>query len=306
MSEISVPINAPGQSKENKKNFGIQLLPDIAFLRQLSVQGRLRYNTASTANLSAFDLITITPPIGETLFVYKVQASFPANVVRADFFITNDGNTRELFSLNVSSGIYKSALQMDSLVGNGIKSFIVGWSNTAGVGTKTTVDNKLTHAAMLLSYMVEYGIDFKRRIISLTGEVDEFMYDILDFGMTEMESSSKKAITIKINSPGGSTYQAMAIVGRIRECTCQTITKGYGHVMSAATLILACGKKRKMSSYAFTMWHEASYDLSGRHSQIKADVKQVEKEEKMWAHWMAEFSKKDIKYWLENGVGIDA
>ncbi len=176
----------------------------------------------------------------------------------------------------------------------------------AEVGTKTTVDNKLTHAAMLLSYMVEYGIDFKRRIISLTGEVDEFMYDILDFGMTEMESSSRKGITIKINSPGGSTYQAMAIVGRIKECNCHTISKGYGQVMSAATLILACAKKRKMSYYSFFLWHEASYDLSGRHSQNKADVKQVEKEEKLWAFWMAEFSKKDSKFWLEHGVGLDA
>lgn len=179
--------------------------------------------------------------------------------------------------------------------------------NIAEVGTKgTTVDNKLTHAAMLLSYMVEYGIDFKRRTISLTGEVDESMYDILDFGMTEMESQSKKAITIKINSPGGSTYQACAIIGRMKECTCQTVTKGYGHVMSAATLILACGKKRKMSTEAFFMWHESQYDLSGRHSQNKADVRQVEKEERYWANRMAKYSNKNEKFWLENGVGIDA
>ncbi len=175
------------------------------------------------------------------------------------------------------------------------------------VGTKnTSIDNKLTHAAMLLSYMVEYGVDFSRRIISLTGEVDEFMYDILDFGLTEMEASSKKAITIKINSPGGDTYQAMAITGRMKECTCQIVTKGYGQVMSAATLILASGKKRKMSTEGFLMWHESSYLMDGQHSQNKATVKQVEREEKLWANRMAQLSKKDAEFWLKNGVGIDA
>ena len=159
---------------------------------------------------------------------------------------------------------------------------------------------------MLLSYMVEYGVDFSRRIVNLTGEVDEVMFDILDFALTEMESSSKKSITIKINSPGGDTYQAMAIIGRIKECTCHIVTKGYGQVMSAATLILACGKKRKMSTDGFFMWHEAQYDLSGKHSANKADVKQVEREEKFWAARMADYSNKDAKFWLEHGIGIDA
>lgn len=159
---------------------------------------------------------------------------------------------------------------------------------------------------MLLSYLFDYGVDFQRRIINLTGDVDQSMYELLDAAMTEMEAESRATITIKINSPGGETYQAMAIVGRIRESKCKIVTKGYGEVMSAATLILACGDLRLMSRHGFFMYHETSYELEGRHSSNRATVHQIEKEEKFWANCMAEFSKKSSDYWLKNGVGKDA
>lgn len=77
--------------------------------------------------------------------------------------------------------------------------------------------------------------------------------------------------------------------------------------MSAATLILAAGtRRREMSAYGAFMWHEASYGVEGRHSAIKATAQQVEKEEKFWAEKMAQFTKKDKKFWAEKGVGIDA
>jgi hypothetical protein len=76
-----------------------------------------------------------------------------------------------------------------------------------------------------------------------------------------MESEDKSTVTIKINSPGGSTYDAMAIIGRIRSAKCYIVTEGYGQIMSAASLILASGRKRRINKYAFLMWHEASYGV---------------------------------------------
>ncbi len=172
--------------------------------------------------------------------------------------------------------------------------------------SKTTIDNKLTAEALLLELMLEYGINLEDRIICLTGEVNDNMYDIFEVGMAKMESQSKATITVKINSPGGSTYSAMGIIGRLTESKCRVITKGYGHVMSAATLILASGDKRLMSTDAFFMWHEASYDVSGRHSENKALVAQVEREEKLWAEKMAERSNESAEHWTDNGIGIDA
>ena len=115
MSEISVPINAPGQSKENKKNFGIQLLPDIAFLRQLSIQGRLRFNTVGGGTL------TITPNNGETFFMYSILVT--AGAIGSTTTIVNDGQTRASFISIAGSSITFPIF--DSLVGDGAKTITV-------------------------------------------------------------------------------------------------------------------------------------------------------------------------------------
>lgn len=171
----------------------------------------------------------------------------------------------------------------------------------------TSIDNRLTQASLLLSYLFEYGVDFKGRVINLTGDIDESMYRLVDAALTELESDSKASVTIKINSLGGEVYQAMAIVGRMRESKCHIVTKGYGSIMSAATLMLAAGDKRKISKYSWFMSHESSYDLGEtRHSQAKAAIQQAEKEEKIWAKWMAEFTSKTADFWIKQGIGIDA
>ena len=55
--------------------------------------------------------------------------------------------------------------------------------------------------------------------------------------MTTLENLNRKTITIKINSYGGDVYTALAIVGRMLESKCLLQTKGYGKIMSAATII---------------------------------------------------------------------
>lgn len=174
------------------------------------------------------------------------------------------------------------------------------------LGPNVSTEDRLTHASLLLGYLFEDGVDFQRRAIRLTGDVDTEMFEKLDAAMTEMEAESKKAITIKIDSYGGDVYQAMAIVGRIRESKCQIVTKGYGPIMSAATLILAAGDKRYVSRHSWLMHHEASYETGGRHSEIKALVIQSDREERQWSEWMAEFSNQSAEFWLKTGTNTDA
>lgn len=180
--------------------------------------------------------------------------------------------------------------------------------NLGNINTgKTTIDNKLTLAQMNVTWALEYGINLKERVITWSQDIDFPMFDIFDTALTIMEAESKRAITIRLNSPGGSTYEAMAVIGRIQKSACfnNIIVEGYGHVMSAATLILACAKKRKIHRWAQFMWHEAAYNVSGQHSNIKAWVKQMEREEQQWAEAMAEVTGKTKKFWLDNGVHID-
>ena len=161
------------------------------------------------------------------------------------------------------------------------------------------------------------GVNFKKRIITLcpdSGDInDPYRYEIqpdsfifMDAALTEMETQSKATITIRIMSWGGSVPVALGIVGRIRKSNCKIITEGYGTIESAATMILACGDERRISRYSTFMHHEASYQIEGRHSSIKAEVEHVEREEKLWAQYMAEMTKKDEEFYLTEGVHIDA
>lgn len=174
--------------------------------------------------------------------------------------------------------------------------------------SSTAIENKLSQLALLLQYEFELGVDFRRRRIKITDEIDSFTFDIVDGAMTEMESQGKGDITIIINSPGGSSYHAMAIRSRIRKSTCKVVTQGYGHVMSAATILLASGtRRREIAEEAFFMWHEASYDPGdGRHSAHKATVAQIDREEKYWAKCMADITNGDVEFWQTEGIGKDA
>jgi len=157
--------------------------------------------------------------------------------------------------------------------------------------------------------LFEWGVNFKNRIIEISEEIDDFTFSKVDAAITEMEAESKKTITIRINSQGGSVYDALAIVGRMRKSHCYIVTEGYGCIMSAATMILAAGTKRKVSELCWFMHHESTADAdlgSMRTAQLEAYAKQMRREEEQWARWMSEFTDKPKEFWLDKGTHIDA
>jgi ATP-dependent protease ClpP protease subunit len=151
----------------------------------------------------------------------------------------------------------------------------------------------------------ERGIDLKNRVITITDAIEPPLFRIIDAAMTEMESLNNKKITIKINSTGGSVYEALAIVGRIKSSPCTIHTIGYGAVMSAATLILASGHKRYMSKYGWFMMHEGHSEIEGRLTDLKNQISQIEREEVTWAKWMTDFTKVEQPFWIKVSSGKD-
>jgi ATP-dependent Clp protease, protease subunit len=167
--------------------------------------------------------------------------------------------------------------------------------------TKKEKDNNLEY----LEYALEYGIDIKNRVIQITNDIEYPLFDFIDVGFNVLEKENSLPITIKINSSGGDVYEAMAVVGRMKTSPCRVITEGYGHVMSAATLILAAGDKRRMSEFCWLMHHEAWESHEGKTSELRHRTRQLENEEKMWNEYMAKFSNKDFDFWANKGIGLD-
>jgi ATP-dependent Clp protease protease subunit len=148
---------------------------------------------------------------------------------------------------------------------------------------------------------LKHGIDLQSRNIQLIGDISEDMFALLDVALNLLEAKNKQGITIKINSMGGSVYDALAIVSRIRSSKCYITTEAYGACMSAATMILAAGKKRKMSESAVVMHHESAYDVEGTHSQVKHLSAQIEREELMWCKMMEKFTGTSSEVWASKG-----
>lgn len=147
----------------------------------------------------------------------------------------------------------------------------------------------------------DHGVDLVGRSIQLVGVIDEEMFRLVDTALNLLERDSKATVTFKINSQGGSVYDAMAIIGRMRSSKCKIVTEGYGSVMSAATLILAAGDKRRISELSWVMWHESSYDVGGTHTQVKHFSQQVDREDKMWVQMMAKLTLATADFWQNKG-----
>lgn len=171
--------------------------------------------------------------------------------------------------------------------------------------TKKAKDSELEKLKFNLEQYLDNGIDFENRVIRVTGAIgdpegssDYFDFNLLDYALTTMESQSSDPVTLRIHSPGGNCYDALAIIGRIKASKCQIITEAYGHAMSAATLILMAGDVRKMSAYCVPMFHKISFGTGGDLDSIEETVAQTKKEQLRWARYYEEFSKKSATFWM--------
>lgn len=164
---------------------------------------------------------------------------------------------------------------------------------------------ELENLALNLEYAFNRGVDLSARVIQLTEDIEEFHFGHFDAAMTCLEKLNRKAITIKINSYGGDMYAALGIVGRMLESPCYVHTKGYGKIMSAATLILAAGKKRSISNVSQFMHHEVSAEVGGRLSQLDHEISLMKREETLWCNLMSQFTSQDPEFWKQKGRGLD-
>ena len=111
--EFDTPANRIIAQQQPRNQFTVNTsLPDLTFLRQLSVQGRLRFFTADGSD------ITITPNVGETIFVFRFLISNAATA-QTDHTFINAGVTRMVVTVPSLDTVVSDI--MDSLVGDGVK-----------------------------------------------------------------------------------------------------------------------------------------------------------------------------------------
>lgn len=128
-------------------------------------------------------------------------------------------------------------------------------------------------------------------MLHLTGSVNKKM--LLQF--IEAIQCYENISVVRITSHGGDPDIALAIAGLIQQY--ELDTEIYGQCYSAAVLIFAAGKRRRVQKWSWIMVHEGSEAVDGNASSIKAHAKHMERSEQHWNAIMQELTGTEAKVW---------
>lgn len=123
-----------------------------------------------------------------------------------------------------------------------------------------------------------YSRLLKERIIFLGTHIEDGMANAIIAQLLFLESQGpKEDITLYINSPGGSVTSALAIYDTMQHIKCDVSTVCVGMAASAASLLLAAGKKGKrlILPNAEVMIHQVMGGAQGQATEIDIHARHI-------------------------------
>lgn len=170
------------------------------------------------------------------------------------------------------------------------------------------MDKNLTQLDIKLKYNSEYAINIDKKLIYISGELDEeigtnlrIKYDILTQWYKEIEKEEIKSITLDISSYGGNIHAITSALDfydeLLREDNILVNTKAQGVCMSAATILLAGGTgTRYATKRTKFMLHDIQVDgMTGSAQQMQLAMSNLKDEQTELFGFYAEFSNKGKK-----------
>lgn len=138
----------------------------------------------------------------------------------------------------------------------------------------------------------------KDRVIQIVGEISVENLEIFCEELRALEKESRKPILIELCSHGGETYTALGYYAKIVGSPCEITIKAFGQVMSAATIILASGKKRLMHKDCWFMVHDDCQRVKADNGTIAAsEALHKDMLEDHWADILSRHSKESAQFW---------
>jgi len=138
----------------------------------------------------------------------------------------------------------------------------------------------------------------EERIVFVTGPIYDMMANTVITQLLFLQSNdAKKDISMYINSPGGSAYAGLAIYDTIRHMKPDVSTIAVGTAASAATLLLAAGKKGKRYSLPHSVIHihQPMGQLGGQASDIEIDAKEILRLKRLYAQTLSNHTGQTLK-----------
>lgn len=116
------------------------------------------------------------------------------------------------------------------------------------------------------------------------GEAEVLMYDEIGFWgiqakpfIEELQALDAGTIHVRINSPGGSVFDGIAIANALRQLDATVVTHVDALAASIASVIALAGDEVRMADNAFLMIHEAWTVSIGNAKQLRADAALLDK-----------------------------
>lgn len=149
-----------------------------------------------------------------------------------------------------------------------------------------------------LNITFDRGLDIDGRTIYIFDELDEHLAENVVKSL-QFLSNTDGAITIMINSQGGTASDMFAIYDAIRACNNEIITVGIGEICSAAGLVLVAGDKVLVSRNSMFMAHQCvgGTDHHSNLSTAESQIAAVRVCWDMWAECMAKHTNKKKLWW---------
>ena len=123
-----------------------------------------------------------------------------------------------------------------------------------------------------------YSRLLKDRIVFVTGEIDDYMADLVIAQLLFLESEDPdKDIFVYINSPGGSVSAGMAIYDTMQYIKPDVTTICMGMAASMASVLLTAGTKGKRFAlpHARVMIHQPLGGASGQATEIEIHAREI-------------------------------
>lgn len=157
---------------------------------------------------------------------------------------------------------------------------------------------------MRIGALFEHNIDFKRRSIYLTGDVDDSMYETVTKGLHLLLDQGTSPIMIYLNTGGGDLYNGLAIYNLIKNCPAPVDVCCIGAAFSAGSVILQAGRTRYITHGSYVMVHYGtesndSAAVAHHHKAMSQKMKEIYKTN-------AKVSKRTINGWFTKDTYYEA
>jgi ATP-dependent Clp protease protease subunit len=148
------------------------------------------------------------------------------------------------------------------------------------------------------SYLREAGVLFltdkfdQEKIMPLVAQIYEYNF--------MPEELRPEAITLVINSPGGSVHSAFHLIDAMMMSEIPVNTMGHGLVASCGVLTIMAGKKRMVTHNTSVMSHQYSWGSQGKEHELQAKFKEFDMAGERMVNHYKKFTKKSERYVRKN------